>query len=115
MQALKDGGVTAMTAKYTALRTSEPAAAFDESQLNTIGYQLLRSDRTKDAIVVFELNVRQYPEASNPYDSLGEAYAADGQVRLAITNYEKSLALDASNSNAVQQLRKLRQQATGSK
>ena len=43
---------------------------------------------------MFELNVRQYPEASNPYDSLGEAYAADGQVQLAITNYEKSLALD---------------------
>jgi len=64
---------------------------------------------------VFELNVRQYPEASNPYDSLGEAYAADGQVQLAISNYEKSLALDANNSNAVQQLAKLRKQATGGK
>jgi len=115
MQALKDGGVAAMTARYTALRASEPAAAFNEAQLNTVGYQLLRSDRTKDAIAVFELNVRQYPEASNPYDSLGEAYAADGQVQLAISNYEKSLALDANNSNAVQQLAKLRKQATGGK
>jgi predicted Zn-dependent protease len=92
-----------MTARYTALRASEPAAAFNEAQLNTVGYQLLRSDRTKDAIAVFELNVRQYPEASNPYDSLGEAYAADGQVQLAISNYE-SRSLDANNSNAVQQL-----------
>lgn len=114
-QALRDGGMPAMTARYAGLRASEPAAAFNEAQLNTIGYQLLRSGRTADAIGVFELNVREYPQASNPYDSLGEAYAADGRVQAAITNYEKSLALDAGNSNAVQQLAKLRQQASGGK
>ena len=114
-QALSEGGVAAMAARYTALRASEPETAFNEAQLNTVGYQLLRSGRTKDAIAVFELNVRQYPDASNPYDSLGEAYAADGQVQLAIANYEKSLALDSNNSNAVEQLTKLRQQAASGK
>ena len=29
-----------------------------------------------DAITVFELNVAEFPDASNPYDSLGEAYLA---------------------------------------
>jgi len=115
IQALGDGGVAVMTTRYSALRASEPATAFNEAQLNTVGYQLLRSGRTKDAIAVFELNVGEYPAASNPYDSLGEAYAADGQVQLAITNYEKSLALDGNNSNAVQQLTKLRQQAASGK
>lgn len=114
-QALTEGGVPAMTALYAELRASEPANAFNEAQLNTIGYQLLRSDRTRDAIAVFQLNVREYPTASNPYDSLGEAYAADGQVQPAIANYEKSLALDAGNSNAVQQLAKLRQQGASGK
>lgn len=114
-QALKEGGVPAMVARYTALRATEPATAFDEAQLNTIGYQLLRSGRVKEAIAVFELNVREFPKASNPYDSLGEAYAADGQTQLAIANYEKSLALDQGNTNAVQQLAKLRQQGTSGK
>ena len=112
-EALQAGGVAALTTRYAELRASEPPSAFDEAQLNTIGYQLLRSGRTKDAIAVFDLNVRQYPDASNPYDSLGEAYAADGQVKPAITNYEKSLDLDPGNSNAVQQLAKLRGQLAG--
>jgi tetratricopeptide (TPR) repeat protein len=103
------GGVGALASTYQQLRQTQPASAFDESQLNTIGYQLLRSGRIKDAIAVFELNVRQYPAASNPYDSLGEAYAADGQVQPAITSYEKSLALDPGNTNAVQALARLRE------
>lgn len=111
-QAYQVGGVTALTRRYDELRGSEPASAFDESQLNTIGYQLLRSGKVKEAIAVFELNVRTYPAASNPYDSLGEAYAADGQVQAAITNYEKSLALDPGNTNAAQVLTRLRQQSS---
>jgi CubicO group peptidase (beta-lactamase class C family) len=109
-EAYRTGGVTALARRYDALRRSEPDSAFNEFQLNTIGYQLLRSGKTKDAIAVFELNVRSYPSASNPFDSLGEAYAADGQVKPAIASYEKSLALDPGNTNAVQALEKLRPQ-----
>ena len=48
-----------------------------------------------------------YPDAFNPYDSLGEAYMADGQNELARTNYEKSLELNPDNTNAAQMLQKL--------
>ena len=45
-------------------------------------------------------NVKLYPESSNVYDSLGEAYMKDGNKELAIKNYEKSLELDQKNDNA---------------
>ena len=41
------------------------------------------------------------------YDSVAEAYKANGNRELAIKNYKRSLELDPSNTNAVQHLRKL--------
>lgn len=48
-----------------------------------------------------------YPQSGNAYDSLAEAYMDNGDTRLAVANYQKSLQLDPSNSNAVQMLKKL--------
>ncbi len=81
--------------------------AFSEGQLNWMGYELLRNKRMDDALVLFKLNVAAYPEASNPYDSLGEAYAAKGDRELAILNYKKSLELDPKNDNARKWIEKL--------
>ncbi len=69
-------GIDSAIVRYHEPKQSGPAEAFDESLLNSLGYRLLRSDRVEDAIAVFELNVAEYPDASNPYDSLGEAYLA---------------------------------------
>lgn len=82
---------------------------FKESQLNTLGYQLLQGERNNDAIEIFKLNVKEYPKSFNVYDSLGEAYMVDGQVDLAVKNYEKSLKLNPKNDNAVEKLKILRQ------
>lgn len=94
-------GTDSMVLQYRALRASMPATAFNEEMLNTMGYQLLRGGKVKDAIAVFALNVEQYPSASNPWDSLGEALAEDGQVACAIQSYGKAIELDPSNGNAV--------------
>ena len=45
----------------------------------------------------------------NDWDSLAEAYMTKGDKDLAIKYYEKSLQLDPSNTNAVDQLKKLKQ------
>lgn len=111
---LASAGTDSMIRQYRALRKVRPPEAFDEEMLNTIGYQLLRAGKNKDAIAVFQLNVESFPQASNPYDSLGEAYAADGQDALAIATYEKSIALDPSNANAVEIVKKLRDKQPGS-
>ncbi len=82
----------------------------DEQTLNQLGYQLLYGGEGKeqDAVEVFKKNVQEYPQSSNVYDSLAEAYAKVGQKDLAIQNYEKSLQLDPKNNNALEQLKKLR-------
>ena len=80
-----------------------------EASLNQLGYSLLYSGHEKDAIAVFQRNVEEFPQSSNVYDSLGEAYAKVGEKESAIANYEKSLQLDPKNQNAVERLKKLRE------
>ena len=54
-----------------------------------------------DAIAVSRCNVERYSESSNVYDSLGEAYARDGQRELAMQNYQKSIELNPKIQNAI--------------
>ncbi|MBC7927745.1 MAG: serine hydrolase [Bryobacteraceae bacterium] len=82
----------------------------DAGTLNALGYRLLREKRPSEAIEVFKRNTEQYPADGNVYDSLGEAYLANGQKQLAIANYQKSLQLNANNQNAARQLKVLEAQ-----
>ena len=80
-----------------------------ESNLNTAGYQLINAKKIKDAIDIFKINVKLYPNSWNTWDSLGEAYALDGNKKLAIENYEKSVKLNPKSESGLAALAKLKQ------
>jgi FKBP-type peptidyl-prolyl cis-trans isomerase len=106
---LSEKGVEAAVAQYRELKARGFGELFtNEGDLNTLGYRLLRDRKFKDAIEILKLNVEAYPKSANVYDSLGEAYMANGDTALAVENYEKSLALDPKNTNAIEMLKKLK-------
>ena len=78
-----------------------------ESRINDLGYDLLNLNRLNDAIAVFTCNTKLFPNSSNTFDSLGEAYMKNGEYNLAISNYQKSLELDPQNHNAAEMIKKL--------
>jgi hypothetical protein len=90
------------------LERAYPQAAFTEKLLNRIGYEFLEKKKIPAAIAVFEHSVKLYPKAWNAYDSLAEACALDGDFRLAVQNYEKSLKLNPDNDNARIAMRQIR-------
>jgi pimeloyl-ACP methyl ester carboxylesterase len=92
-EALAEGGEEALTDTYRALKRRYPPERFDPGLLNRLGYTLLRMEETENAIAVFELNAQEYPEAPNPYDSLGDAYRAAGRLRAAKRQYDRAVAL----------------------
>jgi tetratricopeptide (TPR) repeat protein len=101
-------GVEQAAAQYHEVKAASPAAYnLDEDELNSLGYQLIRGNKFKQAIRIFQLNVEAYPRSGNTYDSLAEAYMDDGNNSLAIANYQRSLQLNPQNSNAVTMLQKL--------
>lgn len=107
---LVKGGVEAAVARYRQLKEEEPESwRFAENELNMLGYQLVACDRIEDAIIIFELNVEAFPEGFNTYDSLAESYMLAGRTEEAIANYERSLELNADNTNADTMLGRLRE------
>jgi len=105
---IASSGVDAAVKQYHDLKAAQPTTYnFDEGELNSLGYRLLNAKKFSDAIRIFQLNVEAYPQSSNVYDSLGEAYMDDGNKPLAIANYQKSLQLNPRNRGAVKMLQKL--------
>lgn len=79
-----------------------------ETDLNDWAYRMLNGGgKPREALEIFKLNVFLYPKSANVYDSVAEAYAANGMRELAVKNYRRSLELDPNNKHAIEQLRKL--------
>jgi tetratricopeptide (TPR) repeat protein len=103
-----EGEGATLRTRYEELKATSPRQAFREDMLNQVGHRLLGQGLLPAAIEAFKLNVEQFPDASNTYDSLGEAYMMAGDRDNAIRNFEKSLELNPQNANAVQKLQELR-------
>jgi glyoxylase-like metal-dependent hydrolase (beta-lactamase superfamily II) len=107
-QTISESGIEAATEKFRAMYESRNKKYyFDESEFNRLGYRLLGTKKVSEAIEVFKLNVKMYPDSWNVYDSLGEAYLENGQTELAIKYYQKSLELNPQNANAVNVLKRI--------
>ena len=105
---IASSGIDAGVKQYRDLKAAGLATYnFDEGELNSLGYELIRAKKFKEAIRILQLNVEAYPKSSNVYDSLGEAYMDDGDKALAIANYQKSLELNPKNNGAIAMIRKL--------
>lgn len=101
-------GIEAAIQNYRELRKTNPLFYdFSERELNNLGYELLFTNRVKEALELFKLNSEMYPQSSNAFDSLGEAYAAAKDRESAIKSYRKALELNPQNSNAQEALKKL--------
>jgi pimeloyl-ACP methyl ester carboxylesterase len=99
-RAIASHGVPAAVELYHRLRRSHPAERFDEELLNRLGYAILREQDTDAAVTIFELNVREYPDAANPHDSLGDAYAAAGRLEEALASYRRAVQLAEANDDS---------------
>ncbi|MDQ3072319.1 MAG: DUF2911 domain-containing protein, partial [Bacteroidota bacterium] len=62
-----------------------------EEEINAYGYTLMGLGKTNDALAIFELNVKRYPDGWNVYDSLAECLAAKNDKKAALKYYKMAL------------------------
>lgn len=95
------GGIQHLHYRQSKTLSPERPALYDFSsfELNSLGYQVMRMGDVAGAIEIFKLNVDQFPQEWNVYDSLGEAYLKLGNKADAIKNYKRSLELNPNNDN----------------
>ena len=105
---IDDEGIEAALQKYEELKAENRGEyIFREQLLNALGYRLLNEDKITEAIEVFKLNVKEYPDSFNAYDSLGEAYMKNGDHDMAVEYYNKSIELNPDNENGKKMLEQL--------
>ncbi len=105
--ALNRAGFDKALATYQEFKTRDPSFEIAEPELNRWGYQRLAAGDSRMAVGVLKLATELHPDSWNAFDSLGEAYAANGDKALAIAAYRQSLVLNPNNGNGAAQLKML--------
>jgi thiol-disulfide isomerase/thioredoxin len=108
IQWMKDGLLTDENISARGLAMQLKSRVSNESELNACGYVLMAQGNLREAITVLRINANLFLQSANCWDSLGEAYAKDGQKDKAIQAYEYVLELDPKSENAKAQLLKLK-------
>jgi dienelactone hydrolase len=104
---LASKGFDQALAVYQVMQRQDPDFALADGVLNSWGYRLLRAGDLPRAIAILRLNTELHADSWNAFDSLGEAYATNGDDARAIQAYRQSLALNPGNRNAADQLNRL--------
>lgn len=106
---IQEKGMDAAVKQYEDLKQNFPDDYnFRENYFNTYGYEWLRTGKVNEAIQIFTLNTKLFPNSANTWDSLGEGFLKLGDRTKARLNYERALKLDPKCESAIEALKKLR-------
>ncbi len=78
-------------AKQKVLIGSYPIST--EDHLDSLALRLLRKQRYDDAIALLKINIDMHPRSASTYESLANAYAQAGKLKLASVYTSKSMAM----------------------
>jgi dienelactone hydrolase len=109
------GGVERARKLYDEAKSRDKGVVlFPETETNLLGYQFLQAGNFKDAIAVFHLNLKGYPRSANVYDSLSDAYLAQGNKEEALKYAQKAIEMLDNDPNATAEFKRLvRESAEG--
>jgi len=82
---------------------------FTARPLNKLGYALINNNQFDQAISVFIVNSKIFPQDPNTFDSLADAYEKTANSTKALVNYQKALSLDSDFESAKQAILRLKQ------
>lgn len=78
-----------------------------EEKLLRIGLVFMQQKRNDLAIDILRWNAEMPPESGTAYNLLGRAYKQNGNDKLALESFRKSVAIDPDHVDAVENLKKL--------
>src|SRR6185295_2782552 len=70
-----------------------------ESNINFLGYAAMNSKNFNKAAALFKMNIDNYPNSGNVYDSYADLMAEEKDIVNAIVNYKKALAIQDNAYN----------------
>ena len=109
MKTIETGGGAAAAAQFRELRASKASEyEFGPGQLNTVANRLIQHGKVQDAVPILIAGSEAWPEESGFHARLGEAYAMLGDKAKAIAAYEKAQTINATATETIEMLRRLK-------
>ncbi len=106
-RAFKEKGTGYLKQNFDELTSNFNRQGPKDMILNNVGYNLLSSGQTDDAIQVFKLNTELFPNIANCWDSYGEALLMKGDKAAALAAYKKALSIKPDLPSAKDAVKKL--------
>jgi tetratricopeptide (TPR) repeat protein len=91
---MADGTLLDKNSSVSGLATQIKTLVSTEYELNSLGHLFIKQGRNDEALKIFQLNARLYPESANVLSSLGEGYHKTGDDKTAALCLERSLELN---------------------
>ena len=104
MDVLKDGDVASASFDFFEHKDNLRRILLGSSELNTLGYVYLYSDRLEEALITFKLNSLMFPFEPRVHNSYGRALELKGELVSAAECYERALVLEPENELAKNRL-----------
>ena len=106
---IEESGIDAGLQKYVQMKNDNTRDyLFYESDLNLLAHWQMMDGKIKDAIDVYKLMIREYPDSWLVYNNIGEAYYKNGNNRKARKYFKKSLKINPENENGKAMMEKIK-------
>lgn len=71
-------------------KKKDPEYNISEIAINTLGYELIKEKKEKEALEFFKINTELYPNSSNVFDSYGECLLLIGKEKEGLAAYNNT-------------------------
>jgi tetratricopeptide (TPR) repeat protein len=103
---IRDGnGIEKLSADL--VRRNQKDQSIGIYDMDYLGDRLLNAGLTHEALELFRLNTKLFPDAAGVYESLGDAYRTLGDKKAASGCYEKALQLNPGDRGVEEKLKRL--------
>ncbi len=96
------------SSKAAAVKSEMKKNQYIKYILASSAFEQLHTNNISKAVDIFKLYIEFFPESSDGYDYLGEAYMENKQYQLALENYSKSVELNPQSINGKQRIKVLK-------
>lgn len=98
---IRQAGIVNAKEKFNQMKSDTLHFAFNEEDLDDLGYTLLAGKSINEAVAVFEMGADLFPESGNSYSSLADAYLFAGEKVKAEANYKLALTKGAYGAKRI--------------
>ena len=108
LQSIEKQGIEIAISEYKKMKSAqENIWTFRVNELNDLANELIKLDKEEEAKLIFELNLKEFPDEYLPYFSLGGYYQTQNNQQKAIEFYKLALEKNYNNETIKSRLKGL--------